>query len=201
MVLKQAVRTPLELFWLELPGLTLQWLLDLLENSLFGIEACQDIVCDNMGNIDKLFEKGPANTHREDCILAEILFNEFHTWMKKYSENDNLIEVIPKLLSQLGNFIERRLTNHDISLPQESVFYSLYATVVALAIWKVLVEKVTVDETNNKESFAIFTKSLEWVKELQKLDNEQCFYHFKLEMATKFLLGETIPRVEIVSGT
>ncbi len=197
--MKHAVRTPLELFWLKHSSLTLHWLVDLLDNTQSDVssEASQDTAYEGMRNIDKLFEKGPANTHREDCVLAEIVFNEFYTWIEKNKHSNTITEAIPELLNQLGNFIKMQVANFKKNLPHDSIYCSLYITVLALAMMKVLTGNAKLNNVNNecekdREARVIFTDTLEWVKELRKLDNIQCFYHFKLEEITKFLLGETM---------
>jgi hypothetical protein len=196
LALKHAVRTPLELFWLKHPSMTLQWLLDLLDNTDVSSETSQDTAYDDMRNVDKLFEKGPVNTYREDCILAEIVFNEFYTWIEK-NNSHGIIDAIPELLDQLGKFVKTQVMNYNITLQQDSVYYNLYITVFGVAMMKVLIQKAKLNDMNNgcekdREACVIFTDSLQWVKELRKLDNKQCFYHFKLEEMTKFVLGETM---------
>lgn len=196
MALNHAVRTPLELFSSKHPSLTLQWLLDLLGNTQFVVssETSQDTAYDDMGNIDKLFEKGPANVHREDCILAEIIFSEFCVWIEKTGQNE--MEANLGHLDELAHFVETRVKNYNGALPQDSVYHNLYVTVVGLSMMKILMEKVELNEVKNdceqdKEARVINECSLHWVRELRKLDNEQCFYHFNLEEMTNFVLAES----------
>ena len=196
LALKCAVRTPLDLFSSKHSRLTLQWLLDLLHDTQidFSSEASQDTAYDDMKNIDKLFEKGPSNVHRENCVLAEIIFNEFCDWIKRTDKNDMKANL--EHLNQLGIFVKTRVKNYNDNLPQDTVYYTLYATVVALCMMKILVEKVEPKEVGNeceggREACVIYKRNLHWVRELRKSGTEQCFYHFKLEEMANFVLAES----------
>ena len=192
MALTYAVRTPLELFSSKHPSLTLQWLLDLLDNTQFDVSSktSQDTAYDDMRNIDKLFEKGPANVNREDCILAEIIFTEFCAWIEKTGQNEMKANL--GHLNQLAYFVQTRVKNYNGNLPQDSVYYALYVIVVGLSMMKILIEKIELNDVkNDKEAREIYKRSCHWVRELRKLDDEQCFYHFKLEETTNFVLAES----------
>ena len=174
----------------------MQWLLDLLDNTQFAFSSktSQDTAYDDMKNIDKLFEKGPSNVHRENCVLAEIIFNEFCAWIKKTDKNEMKANL--EHFNQLGNFVKTRVKNYNGNLPQDTVYYTLYATVVGLCMMKILVEKVEPEEVGNeceggREACVIYKHNLHWVRELRKSDTEQCFYHFKLEEMTNFVLAES----------
>ena len=191
------MRTPLELFWFKHTSLTLHWLVDLLDSiqSDIGVEASHGAAYGDMRNIDKLFEKGPANTHREGCILAEVVFKEFCTWMNENDDN-TINQVTPGLFDQLGNFVTNQVTNCNRNLTQDAIYYSLYITILALALIKVLAGKAKHNDGNECEKdrvgSTIFTNALDWVQQVQKLDTKQCFYHFKLEELANFVLGENV---------
>ena len=192
LALKHAVRTPLELFWFKHSGLTLHWLVDLLDNTRFNdtvVDSSESTAYEDMRNIDRLFEKGPVNTHRENCIFAEIVFIEFYTWMEKSSHNNIITQEPAKLFDQLEKFIATQVTNCNRNLPQDSMYHSVYITVLALAMMKILTGKTKLNYLNREDPI-IFTNTLDWVKEVRKLDTKQCFYHFKLENMTKFVFGE-----------
>ena len=183
--LKHAIRIPLELFWFKHANMVLQWLVELLNITHVdnGLET-QDIVESNMRNMDKLFEKGPVNAHREDCILAEIIFNEFSSMIHK--DTCTIMAFNPELLNLLQEFVKTRTTNFNSNLTKNTVYSDLYIIVIGLAMMKVLIEKAILNGMNNgwkeNEAYAIFTSTVQWVKELQTADKEQCFHHYKLHL-------------------
>ena len=97
LALKYAIRILLELFWFKHANMVLLWFVELLNiTHVDNSPETQDIAEANMRNIDKLFEKGPVNAHREECILAEIIFNEFSSMIHK--DTCTVMELNPELL-------------------------------------------------------------------------------------------------------
>ena len=179
MALNYAVRTPLELFSSKHPSLTLQWVLDLLDNTQLDVssETSQDTAYDDMRNMDKLLEKGPANVNREDCIMAEIIFTEFCAWTEKTGQNEMKANL--GHLNQLAYFVQTRVKNYNGNLPQDSVYYALYVIVVGLSMMKILIEKVELNDVkNDKEARKIYKRSCHWVRELRKFDCRTMFLSF-----------------------
>ena len=191
LALKFAIRIPLELFWFKHANMVLPWLVELLNITYVdNSPETQDIAESKMRNIDKLFEKGPVNTHREECILAEIIFNEFSSMIHK--NTCTKMEFNPELLNPLQEFVKTRTTNFNSNLTKNTVYSDLYITVIGLAMMKVLIEKAIRNGMNTgwkeSEAFAVFTNTVQWVKELQTADKEQCFHHYKLDELTRYIL-------------
>ena len=191
LALKFAIRIPLELFWFKHANMVLPWLVELLNiTHVDNSPETQDIAETNMRNIDKLFEKGPVNAHREDCILTEIIFNEFSSMIHK--DTCTIMEFNPELLNPLQEFVKTRRTNFNSNLTKNTVYSGLYITVIGLAMMKMLIEKAIRNGMNSGwkecEAYVIFTDTVQWVKELQTADKEQCFHHYKLDELARYIL-------------
>ena len=196
LALRHAVRTPLELFCLKEPSLTLGWLLNVLDNSETNSspEGSQDAAYDDMRSIDKLFEKGPSNTHREDCTLAEMVYREFCSCIEKNKDDKTIIAAKPQLLNKLGDFVRTSITNCRSSLPQDLLYY-VYITVLGLAMMKVLIQDANFADAEDellKEAWKMYTNTLQWIKNLRESPNEYSLYHFKLDEVTKLVLAESV---------
>lgn len=195
LALRFAVRIPLELFWVRHPVLILKWLLDLLDQTPTDItsEVLEDTAYDNMKNIDKLFEKGPVNTHREDCILAETIFHEFFSLIVETKDTNNITQRISEFYILLENFVKNHISSYDDDLPQDSAYTSLYVTVISLGILKILIDYSDQEKVSSERSDApeIFTSSLSWLQALRKLDKKHLFNHCKLEEISKYVLGDS----------
>ncbi|XP_028408527.1 thyroid adenoma-associated protein homolog [Dendronephthya gigantea] len=196
LALRFAVRTPLELFWVRHPVMTLQWLLDLMDQTQTDItsDVFEDTAYDDMKNIDKLFEKGPVNTHREDCILAETIFQEFFDWVVNANGANSITEPISELFIIIKNFVRNHIANSNDNLPQDSAYTVLYITVISLGIMKILIENSDLERVNSEggsDGPEIFTTNLLWLQELRKSDQKHLFDHCKLVEISKYVLGES----------